>query len=249
MFKIKGGNSDIAWENEMDPIDIPPPDGGDPDPGDDPGDDWGDDPWDNEWDEDWDEDWGGGYDPGDTNPPPEDNNPTTDFKRDNNGKIISRNTGNTTNNSNYPGVTLIMSEHIITTKDGTEITVYKVDLVFDQSINELREPTDAEKANCFGLAFLDGDFWLGIDNTNTSSIDESYSLETTLDTLYALCSPEEADVVVVSHGGLDYHAGIINDDGTITAKGGTAESETYDSIEDFRGDNYTDGVLKYYKKK
>ncbi|WP_164108021.1 MULTISPECIES: hypothetical protein [Sphingobacterium] len=26
LFKIKGGNSDIAWENELDPIDIPPPD-------------------------------------------------------------------------------------------------------------------------------------------------------------------------------------------------------------------------------
>jgi len=79
MFKIKGGNSDIAWENEMDPIDIPPPDGGDPDPGDDPGDDWGDDPWDNEWDEDWDEDWGGGYDLGDTNPPPDEDEQENTF--------------------------------------------------------------------------------------------------------------------------------------------------------------------------
>ena len=57
LFKLKGGDSDIAWETEGPEIDVYPPDGGgDDDNWDDGGDDGPEDPWDDEWDEDWDGD-------------------------------------------------------------------------------------------------------------------------------------------------------------------------------------------------
>lgn len=262
LFRIKGGNSDVAWTNEMDPVDVPPPSGGNNNDDDD--DPWG---WDPDGpDDDGDNDdllnsdmggrsdtgggggGGGGYTmPVITNP----SNPsqsTDPFVRDSDGKIISTPTGRTTNNSAY-GVTLILEEHQITAKDGTVVTAYKVDLVFDPTINELRPATQAEKSNCFGLALLDGDFWFGIDDQITTNINESTGLETILNTYYETCSAEDASLIVCNNDGFNYHAGIIDVDGTITAKGGTSEQNAYNTVEEFRGTKYTDGDVIYYKLK
>ena len=247
LFELKGGYSDGTIDGgDLEEVEVTPPDR------DEPEDDWGtDDPWNDQedpWDGqegDWgDNDGGGSVD----NTEDESSKDEGPWKRDSKGKIIATPTNRMTHNNDYPNTTLIMTEHKIEANDGTKITVYRVDTVVDTKTGEHRLPTQAEKSNCFGLAFADGNYWMGVDDKLTPNINEGNDLEKLIDKFYEKTVERDATVVLVDNGTI-YHAGIINDDGTYTGKGGTSPEQTYDSIDDFRGELYTSGELVYYKQK
>ncbi|MFD2895627.1 hypothetical protein [Sphingobacterium arenae] len=196
--------------------------------------------------------YGGGGGGGSYTPPTNNTGDTDPWKRDANGNLIAIHTGISTSNSDY-GVTLIMDQVKVQLANGQEAIAYKVGMVYDPATQENRLPTDAEKANCFGQALLGGEYWFGVDDPNTPNVNEGVELEKVLGLYFEETTKDEASLVIVDHGS-PYHAGIVNEDGSYTAKGGTGEEQTYGNEGAFRNGpdgegTYTDGEIKYYKLK
>ncbi len=181
------------------------------------------------------------------------------FKRDANGNIIATNTGNTIM-YDAGSVQLEMQPVIMKTKDGTDVIGYKVVEACDVNGNPV-PLTDNLKSNCFGYATAGGEYWF-FDNPATGGVNEGAAYDAVISSMYEQCSAADATLAVVYRNYGDplqmaYHAGVVNPDGTFTAKGATGEVTDYSSEAAFRdggapamGDNYyTIGQIIYYKLK
>lgn len=173
------------------------------------------------------------------------------WKRDSNGNITGTKTPNTFTSFDYEskGAILILDE-VILEANGLTIKVHEVDLVIDPINHINRLPTESEKSNCFGWAVADGKYWF--EDNPTTSDNELNEFSKFVSAFYIECSPSEASIVVLDHGG-PYHAGRVSHDsnGNIQyeAKGGVGDVNTFQSESDFRGTEYLDGQSKYYKLK
>lgn len=161
----------------------------------------------------------------------------------------------------YDGITLNMEKVYLKMADGTDVTAFKVVSVYDNNVT--RPPTIAERSNCFGLAFADGEYWFW-DPTSTVSNDEFADFAGILgpsnsNSIYEECSKSEATMAVIySDTGLTnpYHAGLYDPvTDTYIAKGGIGSSGSYVGETNFRVPNPNDsnaprydvGEIKYYR--
>ncbi|MGN7722593.1 hypothetical protein [Chitinophaga sp. 22620] len=228
MFKLKGGTSDgeyielpeVVVVGEI-PDDEEEEEEEEEDPGYDPEDgyDWDDadnDPTDEDW---WDNDGGG-----DDYQPPESSTEEGPWQRDANGKLITTDTGRTTQVA-YTNYTLQFKEVTIKTPDGTTVTAFQVTQVINNQTGQpMTSIPDNFNSNCTGFAFAGGDVWLFDSNLPG---DESSSFQNLLtnSTLFdEVTNKSDADMAVIwwtdTQTGERFiaHSAEVNDDGTYDQK-------------------------------
>jgi len=144
--------------------------------------------------------------------------------RDQSGHIVATRTSTAPFLYTVYGDKVIMEEYEISIIGGGSIKAYKAVAAYHDDSSMLDYVTADERSNCMGYALTGGEYTF-IDNPYTSA-DEGKLTRSTITGLLGFeeCSKEEATLVVIYSGpeaGADVtHAGIINPDGTYSAKGG-----------------------------
>lgn len=190
------------------------------------------------------------------------------WKREN-GKIVAVRTSQPPFNYNGGyGVTMKMEEYVIFTNSGAPITVYKAIGVVDSNGNVIRNASADERSNCIGYALTGGEYTF-IDNPNTPHLDEGEKTRNSFAQWsgFVECTKEEASLVMIYSGTSSssqiVHAGVINPDGSYSAKGGggiypirtgMTEQEFFNPYKDENNNstiNYTpsnEDQVVYYRK-
>lgn len=161
-----------------------------------------------------------------TDPPPGGGNNNKDpWSRDARGNIIAERTTSPRFIYNIYGDNLVLEEYVIFTKSGAPIKAYKAVGVADANGNIIRQASLHEASNCMGYALTGGEYTF-VDNPITTTFDEGKITRQSFSQWsgYTECSKAEATMVVIYSGTSSSssitHAGIINADGTYSAKGG-----------------------------
>lgn len=189
-----------------------------------------------------------------TNPAPND-----PWKRVNGELVETRTQEPAFTYSDY-GINMTMEEYNIRTAKNENVSLYKVSSVIDPITGQPRAATVAESGNCLGYALTGKTGYWILDNPNTPTYqsDEGKITDTflTLKLGYqSTTNKSEATLVIVYDSDNEaIHAGIVNSDGTYSAKGGTGAVVTGMTSEaQFlqpygpNGASYASGRVVYYK--
>lgn len=264
MFKLKGGTSDGEYVElpEVEVIGEIPDDEEDEeeeeDPGYDPEDgyDWDDADNDPTDDEGWNDENNGGdeYE----NPEATTAEPGP-WQRDANGKLITIDTGRTTQ-VEYNAYTIKFKEVTIKTPDGTEVKAFQVTQVINNQTGQpLSSIPDNFNSNCTGFAFAGGDVWI-FDSTipgNESAAFENLLSNSSL--FDEVNNKSDADMAVIwwtdTATGERFiaHSAEVNEDGTFDQKNEYGSVERNVSDAGFlNGHIPSDGLytyqIEYYKR-
>jgi|GEM_PF-1555148 len=267
---LKGGDSDIDYEVDLDEVEvIAPVDDDWPDIDPDPDDDF--DPYDpsDDYDPTQDDGWDNDSDGGSTDPNTSGDSDDS-WVRDANGKIkyeVVQGKKTTFDfvrdnlKEGFDKVKLELQEVKIKTKDGRDIIAYKVVGAYNESGKPISEILDRYKSNCYGYAFAGGELWFADPYDNElrdPNFNEMKGLEDLLksnDLFSQVSDKSEADAVAIwDSNGMLYHAAQYDAaTGTYNDKSDHSNFESFSNEADFLEarfltNNPEDFTVVYYKQ-